>query len=286
MRKPHARWLRRLWPAAALLLAVPAAAGERLIEAGPERVWTALAARAGTALAGDDRRYEGRLALAATDPVAVSVDWDEHSGLTRLSWRGPGESAPALAGWMEGVAAAAARLPQRNRYCRGLVPDPRHDDVPEPSIDAAIRCGMGTGNFSSALLELEKCGDHETTLRLLGMCARENHAGGLVRIAQLYETGSGVPQRPERMTHFLARAAAVAKGDGYRRGAITLYATALYFGVGTAPDRPRALALFRTAAGEGDADAAAFLRTGSHSAWRRTDGSLFRDPDFDAGVVR
>lgn len=287
MRKHHARRaVRVLWllPALGALFCGGAVAEERLLDVGPERVWTALALRAGGALAGDARRYEGRLTLAGAEPVEVSVDWDEHSGLTRLAWSDAGASAPRLAGWMEGVATEAARQRHRNRYCRGLEPDPRHDDIPEPSIDAATRCGMGTGNFSSALLELEKCGDHETTLRLLSICSREDHAGGLVRIAQLYEVGSGVPQRPERMTHFLARAAA-AGGTGYQAAARTLYATALYFGVGTAPDRPRALALFRSAAALGDTDAAAFLRTGTHAAWRQPDGSLFRDPDYVAGAV-
>lgn len=284
MRNKYSGWVLRLLPVLGVLCGGAALADEKLVDVGPERVWTALALRAGDALAGDARRYEGRLSLAGAAPVEVSVDWDEHSGLTRLKWSDAGAAAPRLAGWMEGVAADAARQRHRNRYCRGLEPDPRHDHIPEPSIDAATHCGMGTGNFSSALLELEKCGDHETTLRLLSICSREGHAGGLVRIAQLYEVGSGVPQRPERMAHFLARAAD-AGGTGYHAAARTLYATALYFGVGTAPDRPRALALFRSAAALGDADAAAFLQTGTHSAWRRLDGSLYRDPDYVARVA-
>lgn len=285
MRERYAIWAGPAVLALGMLAGNQAAAGELQLGVGPERVWTALAARAGSALVADDMRYEGRLALGGGEPVRVSVDWDEHSGLTRLGWTDSADAPDAVARWMEGVAADAARLPQRNRYCRGLVPDPRHADVPEPSIDAATRCGMGTGNFSSALLELEKCGDHETTLRLLSICSREGHAGGLVRIAQLYEIGSGVPRRPERMAHFLERAAA-ATGTGYHVGAKTLYATALYFGVGTAADRPRALALFRSAAALGDADAVDFLRSGSHSAWRQADGSLFHDPDFPAGGLQ
>lgn len=40
---------------------------------------------------------------------------------------------------------------------------------------------------------------------------------------------------------------------------------------------------FQATATRGNRAAAEFLRTGSHTAWRRVDGSLFRDPDF-AGV--
>ena len=61
------------------------------------------------------------------------------------------------------------------------------------------------------------------------------------------------------------------------------YATALYFGIGTPPDREQALRMFRELAKDGNADAVHFLRHGYHTAWRQQDGSLYVDPDWSAG---
>lgn len=265
-----------------LTLEAGATTMERTLTAGPERVWNAVLGSGVRVLDADPARFEATISLEDARPISVSVDWDETHGGSRLVWSGATADSTAFRLWADGVAATAREQLHRNRYCRGLQPDPRHDEVPEPSLEAATDCGLSTGNFSSALLELEKCGDHETTLKLLSLCVRQNHAIGLVRISQLYEIGAGVPQRAERAVHFLARAAA-ADNTEYHIVAKTLYATALYFGVGTPADRVRALALFQTAANLGDSAAAEFLRTGSHTAWRRVDGSLFRDPDF-AGV--
>lgn len=258
---------------------VGAATVERTLSAGPERVWTAVLGSGVPVLAVDHERFEATIVLDDAMPVSVSVDWDEADGGSRLAGTGESADSEGFRRWVEGVERVALEQVQRNRYCRGLRPDPRHDEVPEPSLEAATDCGLSTGNFSSALLELEKCGDHETTLKLLSLCSHQNHAGGLVRISQLYEIGAAVPRRAERAAHFLARAAS-ADNTEYHISAKTLYATALYFGVGVPVDRPRALALFQTAASLGDSAAGEFLRTGTHAAWRRIDGSLFRDPDF------
>lgn len=263
----------------AALAAGNTAAAERTFPVGPERVWRAVINSDAKVLAVDHARFEVSLALAENERLQLSVDWDETGGGTRVSWSAASGDDGRIARWLDGIGAAALAQPHPNRYCRGLTPDPRHDEIAEPSLDAATDCGMSTGNFSSALFELEKCGDYETTLKLLAICSRQDHAGGLVRISQLYELGAGVPQRPERMTHFLARAA-MADGTAYHIVGKTLYATALYFGVGTIADRPRALTLFRTAASLGDSAAADFLRSGTHTAWRRADGGFFRDPDF------
>lgn len=261
---------------AALLLAAAAAHaadGERILPVGPERTWQAVVAQPEVAADSADRRRFTASARQGDQAWRVDVDWDERSGGTRLRMAPDG---PAAQAWADRVAAAAESLPQVNRYCRGEHPDL---SVPEPSIDAAHSCDPG--NFSSAIHELEKCGDHETTLRLLAMCVRSGHAAGLIRIAQLYETGIGVPQRPERAVQFLALGAASGT-PGYSRSAKVLWATALYFGDGAAVNRPRALALFREAAAEGDPDARQFLAAGWHAASRRTDGTLYRDPSFVA----
>lgn len=261
---------------AALLLAAGAAYAadfERTLPVGPERAWQAVLAQPEVAPDGADRRRFTAFARQGDQAWAVDVDWDERGGGTRL--RLAPDSAAAQA-WADRVAAAAQALPQVNRYCRGEHPDL---SVPEPSIDAARSCDPG--NFSSAIHELEKCGDRETTLQLLAMCVRSRHAAGLIRIAQLYDTGVGVPQRPERAVQFLALGAASGT-PGYAQSAKVLWATALYFGEGVAVDRPRALALFREAAADGDADARQFLAAGWHAAARRVDGTLYRDPGFVA----
>lgn len=266
--------------AAAALIAVTwwapsawAEVAQRVVPVAPERLWRAIEAQPEIDRRSvDARRYTARAQL--RDGAAswqVDVDWDEVSGGARLRYEPAG---PQAAAWAERVVAQAGSLPQSNQFCRGASPDL---SIPEPSVEAATSCGYG--NFSSAVHELEKCGDHETTLRLLAACVKEGHAAGLLRIAQLYETGVGLPQRPERMAEFMARAAG-SEPAAYGRTAKVQYATAKYFGVGVPVDRDAALTMFREAAAEGDVDANQFLAEGWHAAWRRADGSLFRDPDF------
>jgi TPR repeat protein len=266
--------LQRVGLCAALLLCACAGAHAALpIEASPERVWRAVLLQPELdASAVDAQRFQAR-AHTGERQWQVEVDWDASSGGALLHTEPSSAEAQA---WAARVAAQALTLPHRNKYCRGPNPDL---SVPEPSIDAAHSCDPG--NYSSAIHELEKCGDHETTLRLLAACVRTGHALGLIRIAQLYETGLGLPRRPDRSAEFVAMAAHSGT-TGYARTAKVLWATALYFGEGVAADRPRALALFQEAADAGDADARQFLAEGWHAAWRRLDGSLYRDPDFVA----
>lgn len=253
------------------------------VPVSPERLWRAVVEqpelqRDGTL---DLRRYEGRAVGAGGVSWTLDVDWDEVSG---GAWLRTTPASPEAKAWVARVAERAKDLPHLNRYCRGGNPDL---SVPEPSVDAARSCDHG--NFSSAIHELEKCADHETTLRLLSACMRSGHAAGLVRIAQRYDNGLGLPQRPERATHFLALAAR-SSTPGYSLGASVMYATALYFGEGVPADRPQALTLFRRAAQAGDVDARTFLAEGWHTAMRRPDGTLYRDVHYrpsreDAGVV-
>lgn len=237
----------------------------------PERLWSAVREQpllARDALV-DTRAFTARSTATGADAWSVEIDWDEVDGgaVMRLAGRLAHDE-----GWIADVVRRGQSLPHENKYCRGPNPD---WSVPEPSIDAARSCDYG--NFSSAIHELEKCGDHETTLRLLAACVRTGHAAGLVRIAQRYETGMGLPQRADRMTHYLALAAA-SSTPGYARAAKVLYATAVYFGEGVAADRPRGLELMREAAEAGDVDAKLFLREGWHAAWRRADGRLYAVP--------
>ena len=144
-----------------------------------------------------------------------------------------------------------------------------------------LTCGGGGGQFASALFELEKCGDYESALRILAACVKENHAGGLIRLAWFHENGLGVPQRPEQMTKYL-RQAAESTTPGYAESARVHYATALYFGIGIPVDRKSALQLFRQTANAGEADAIHFLAHGYSAAWRNPDGSFLKDPELSS----
>lgn len=249
-----------------------------VVAVSPERLWRAVAEQPELDPATlDARRYSGWVRRPGASDVRVEIDWDEQTGGAQL------RLTPADASnlpWVGRVARRAEELPHINKFCRGPNPDL---SIPEPSVEAAKDCGYG--NFSSAVHELEKCGDHETTLQLLAACVKHEHAAGLLRIAQLYETGMGLPQRLDRMANFMARAARSGP-PAYGRVARVQYATALYFGEGVPADKPAALAMFRAAAAEGDPDAQHFLAEGWHAAWRRADGTLFCDTQFRADDVR
>lgn len=248
-------------------------------DVAPSRLWGAFhhqleAASLATASI-DDRRFEAVVELPEAN-VSMDVDWDEATGGARLRWRAPSpEAARAATSFAAAVATRSNAEPRHNHLCRG----DHADDFPEPSLEGPPTCRGGTGQFSSALLELEKCGDYESALRILSACSKEKHAGGLIRLAWFYENGLGVPQRPERMTEYL-RQAASSSTPGYPELAKVQYATALYFGIGTPQDRTLALRLFRDLAAAGNQDAKDFVQNGYHTAWRRQDGSVFRDEEW------
>lgn len=254
----------------------PAASVVMLADVVPVRVWRAfnhqLASDGLAATRSDGQRFEASVPLPGAGEMEVDIDWDEATGGSVLRWRSP---SPAAAGWMARVAERARGEAQDNYLCRGEHPEA----LPEPSLEGTASCNAGTGQFSSALFELEKCGDFESALRILAACVRERHAGGLIRLAWFFENGLGVPQRPERMTEYLRQAAASTM-PSYPETARVQYATALYFGIGIPPDRERALSLLRTSARAGNPDAAHFLRHGYHTAWRRQDGRVYADPDW------
>lgn len=270
------------------ILPVAASAGALRVDTAPERLWRALTARLESDAVPyarmDRERFTVDIAPAA-GAARISVDWDERSGGAKVGWNSPDAPADAATRrWLEEVARDAAALAQENLYCRrgdaSAVAEGFLDIAPDETPD----CGVG--KFSAALFELEKCGDHESALKILAACVRERNSLGMLRLAQHFENGYAVPKSPERMTEYLRRAAE-AGTPGYGIQAWLQYATALYFGIGTAPDRPAALQIFERLAGAGNVDALHFLRHGYHFAWRRQDGTVYRDPSFGAaGATR
>lgn len=270
--------------AAPVAWAADGASGEQLLPMPPERVWRAVhqvladpgAGRA-EVLALDDGRYEARLRLEtlAGAELRLDVDWDTRTGGTRLRWSAtaPGAQAHAAA-WVQRLAERAGRLRASNQLCRG--PHPTAEEIEAAQIEIPASCEYSTGHFSTALFELEKCGDFDTALQIMADCVTRRHAGGLIRLSQYFDLGYGVPKRPERVVEFL-RQAMDSDNEGYARLARLHYATALHFGLGVAPDRAAARRLFEDLAREGQADAQEFLRLGHHGAWLRPDGQRFRD---------
>lgn len=261
---------------------LPETAPALVVPVSPARAWQALQQRTQAdrlrVLQQDSARFEAELQWPEGGSVQLSVGWDEASGGTRLQWQAGPADASAAGAWVQRLAEQARQVPPDNLLCRG--PHPTPEDLAEAAEpQQAPTCLYGTGHFSSALFELEKCGDFDTSLKILAACAAEQHGGGLIRLAHFFENGYGVPRRAERVAEYLRRAGE-SQTPGYAAMGRLHYATALYFGVGVAADRPRARALFETLARQGNADAQAFLTQGRHSAWLKPDGTVYVDPEW------
>lgn len=258
--------------------------GEQLLPMPPERVWRAVqqaladrGADHAEVLVLDGARYEARLRPEALDgsDLHLDVDWDTRTGGTRLRWSATAAGAQVqAAAWVQRLAERAGGLRASNQLCRG--PHPTAEEIEAAQIEIPASCEYSTGHFSTALFELEKCGDFDTALQIMADCVKRRHAGGLIRLSQYFDLGYGVPKRPERVVEFL-RLAMDSDNEGYARLARLHYATALHFGLGVARDRTAARRLFEDLAREGQADAQEFLRLGHHGAWLRPDGQRFRD---------
>ena len=267
--------------ASSFVVAPPVVAGTLRVDIAPERVWRALRdnlQRQSLAYADfDDDRFELRL-LPGREDIRLAVDWDETSGGSLLTWSaGTGDGEERGRRFAAKVVDDAAALRQENLYCRRGGAEDLAEGFLDITPGEAPDCGLG--KFAAALFELEKCADHESALKILAACVREKNSLGILRLSQHFENGYAVPKRLERMTEYL-RLAAEAGTPGYSVKARVQYATALYFGVGVAADRPAALAIFRELARKGDSDASHFLAHGYHFAWRKPDGSVYRDLDF------
>lgn len=291
-RRAHTGWRRRLGGTAVLLVAMlgtPArasdgAGGVADLPMPPARVWRALHLQLDApgpegvvAVSLDDERFEARLRSADTPSaeIRLDVDWDAATGGTRLRWTAtPAQMQAQAAIWVKGLVQQARQLRADNQLCRG--PHPTAEEIEAARIEIPASCQYSAGHFSTALFELEKCGDFDTALQIMADCVARRQPGGLIRLSQYFDLGYGVPKRPERMVEFL-RLAMDSGSDAYARLARLHYATALHFGLGTAPDRAAARGLFEALAREGQPDAQEFLRLGHHGAWLRPDGQRFRD---------
>lgn len=264
---------------------------EQVLPMAPERVWRVVQqqlkrAEAPTPVTLDDERFEAHLVWKTKAPAStehrsslrLDVDWDVESGGTRLRWSSDAptdiKAQPnAVQKWLQELLMHAQQSRADNLLCRG--PHPTPEEIEAAQIEIPGNCRYSTGHFSSALFELEKCGDFDTALQIMSDCVKQAHSGGLIRLSHYFDMGYGLPKRPERALAFL-KMAMDGSDEGYAQLARLHYATALHFGIGIAPDPASARYLFQKLADQGQPDAQEFLLLGHHGAWLRPDGQRYR----------
>lgn len=119
--------------------------------------------------------------------------------------------------------------------------------------DKRIKCLYG---YAAA-----KTGDHEAAMQIFNDCiARWNDVYSMIWLAQMYESGSGVPKDLGKAAAMIRHAAEQPDGTAYVSLARYHWGVALWEGVGVDPDPDQARMWLGRAAAEGQAEAADYLR--------------------------
>eukprot|EP01133_Synstelium_polycarpum_P017984 gene17983-21457_t len=106
----------------------------------------------------------------------------------------------------------------------------------------------------------DKTGDHAAAVAIFEDCIRRwNDVYSMIWLAQLYETGIGVPRDLVQATALMRRGAHTNDDAAYARLARYHYGVALAEGRGTPRDLPQARTWLRQAAQEGVREAAEYL---------------------------
>ena len=106
----------------------------------------------------------------------------------------------------------------------------------------------------------DKTGDHAAAVAIFEDCIRRwNDVYSMIWLAQLYETGVGVPKDLEQATALMRRGAHTNDDAAYARLARYHYGVALAEGQGTPQDIAQAKTWLRQAAQEGVPEAADYL---------------------------
>ena len=106
----------------------------------------------------------------------------------------------------------------------------------------------------------DKTGDHAAAVAIFEDCIRRwNDVYSMIWLAQLYETGIGVPKDLQQATALMRRGAQTNDDAAYARLARYHYGVALAEGRGTLQDIPQARIWLRQAAQEGVREAADYL---------------------------
>lgn len=107
----------------------------------------------------------------------------------------------------------------------------------------------------------DKTGNHQAAIQIFEDCiARWNDVYSMIWLAQIYETGIGVPQDLAYATALMKRGAETNDEAGYSILARYHYGKALYLGIGTPEDKPAGRSWLEKAAAQGSTDAQAFLK--------------------------
>ncbi|WP_374244293.1 tetratricopeptide repeat protein, partial [Zoogloea sp.] len=181
---------------------------------------------------------------------------------------------PMRAAMLALLLASGAATAAGNLFCGGPVPQ-----TGEPT-DLAHVVGDQTLEFiaeqpaslmvcSKGYL-FEKCGDHETAMKVFDRCIAAGYIGAMIWKALMLQDGAGVARDLPAAAELMRRAAE--SGDSpYAVLGKLHYASALHEGKGVPKDEAAARRWFEAAAADGNPDAIEFLRTGYHVGDR--DGS-------------
>lgn len=110
---------------------------------------------------------------------------------------------------------------------------------------------------------LEKCGDHETAMKIFDRCIAAGYIGAMIWKALMLQDGATVAPDPAGAAELMRRAA-LAGDSPYATLGKLHYASALHEGKGVPRDEVEARRWFEAAAADGNPDAIEFLRTGYH----------------------
>lgn len=141
----------------------------------------------------------------------------------------------------------------------------RHDaSSPQADSDLSYTAYVGSSKRIKCLYgyAADKTGDHAAAIAIFEDCiARWNDVYSMIWLAQIHETGIGVPQDFARSAALMRRGAHVEDDSGYARLARYHYGVALAEGRGVERDIDEAKTWLRRAAAEGVREAADYLVT-------------------------
>ena len=143
-----------------------------------------------------------------------------------------------------------------------LFPIPTHAQDSQGESDLSYKAYVHSDKRIKCLYgyAADKTGDHAAAVAIFEDCIRRwNDVYSMIWLAQLYETGIGVPKDLVQATALMRRGAHTNNDAAYARLARFHYGVALAEGRGTPRDLPQAKTWLRQAAQEGVREAADYL---------------------------
>lgn len=158
-------------------------------------------------------------------------------------------------------------LAASNQFCGGPVlqtgdPSDLAHVVGDQTLEALAEQPASMMVCSKGYL-FEKCGDHETALRIFDRCIAAGYVGAMIWKALMLQDGAGTPRDLQAAAELMRRAAQAVDSPYATLGKLH-YASALHEGKGVERNEAEARKWFEAAAAEGNPDALEFLATGYH----------------------